>query len=1106
MLEQISSEDDFQVIGRLAVIFKLTGEEQILEALACQKKERERGRHIFLGEALLECGAITREQLDTLLLAQSFLKTRARDRRLARMLPYWGAECNQELDLAFQNQLEQFKGTKNIQPLAHILATMENMPGSAFPGNHRSQPGQGFMDTLLSRFVFERLMATLLTDFLNAEGDEIDLSIDRALETIGGFANADRGFVFLISEDGRQIDNTHEWCSQRVSPQKPHWQKLPTTAFPTWMKKLNRLESIILPYADAGSFGTEDEIRFLSSRGVESLVLEPIACAESLIGFVGMESVLEPKDWSEEIPTILEVAAGIFSTALEKRQVQTALKSSKKRYRTLIEAIQDTIFTLDQQGRFTYVNTVMEKTTEYRTDQLLGHHFTKVLSPPYIPIALERFEQGQAGERVPLFEVELLCSNGFRVAVELNLATILDADGQPAGRLGVARDITERKQSENALRKSKARLRHIYENAPIIMHSIDENGFIRDVNRKWTEETGYEKHEVIGRRCDFLLADEAAGNELGEHLARMWSTGSIRDVPSRYVKKDGSLMDVLLNGAAAEDVFGLKTSIITVRDVTESNRIQKRMARRLEYEKTIADISSHFVGVQEIDQAIDVALAGMKKYLSATAVFLYLPSHDTERVYCIHDLPSDRVGAGREKLTDLSSLGHLLNDPSFQQGEPLVISDIHQMSDDALRQFMAVREVQSLLLQPVIIRRKVIGFLGAMILSKSHRWSPSESELLGLSSVLIANAFDIKETEQKTQRAYQELDSIYRSSLGGLRVVDNDFNVIQINDSLAKMIDMPREQAIYSKCFEILPGPHCHTEQCTLARIKRNEVLKGEEVVKRSATDRELIVLSSAAPFYDSEGKLVGMVQDLHDVTDRKRFESIAEAVDSMNNIGYIFSGIRHEIGNPINSIKMTLNVLRNNIDNFPQEKILKYIDRANCQIFKMESLLKSLKSFSMFEKPFIQQVSPAAFVDDLIDLVKEDFSLRNIEVSSTITPKADLVQVDPHALQQILLNVLTNASDALEGRASPKIIFSFQKIGQLGRLSIEDNGRGMSEMEKQSLFKPFCTSKPHGTGLGLVIAKKMLAAMECAISIQSREGLGTTVSIYIPVEKNHGQ
>ena len=237
----------------------------------------------------------------------------------------------------------------------------------------------------------------------------------------------------------------------------------------------------------------------------------------------------------------------------------------------------------------------------------------------------------------------------------------------------------------------------------------------------------------------------------------------------------------------------------------------------------------------------------------------------------------------------------------------------------------------------------------------------------------------------------------------------------------------------------------------------------------------------------------------IRDITESARLESIAEAVNAMDNITYIFSGIRHEIGNPINSIKMTLSVLKNNLDRYSETTVREYIDRTLTEIVRVEYLLKSLKSFSMFEKLIIQDVNLPDFINLFQSLVVSDLQKSGINLNITVSPKAQWARADPRALQQVMLNLIANAADALAGRDDPRIQISTVKKDGLIWIDVEDNGVGIPSEAQKNLFKPFYTTKPNGTGLGLVITKKMLANMYSRIGVMSQEGKGTTVTISIP-------
>jgi signal transduction histidine kinase len=236
----------------------------------------------------------------------------------------------------------------------------------------------------------------------------------------------------------------------------------------------------------------------------------------------------------------------------------------------------------------------------------------------------------------------------------------------------------------------------------------------------------------------------------------------------------------------------------------------------------------------------------------------------------------------------------------------------------------------------------------------------------------------------------------------------------------------------------------------------------------------------------------------IRDITENVRLQSIAEAVNAMENINYIFSGIRHELGNPINSIKMTLSVLKNNLDTYSPATIQEYVDRTLAEILRVEYLLKSLKSFSMFENPSIQDVNLPEFLDFFQSLVVGDLEKSGIKLNIKVSPEAKWVRADSRALQQVMLNLIANAADALENSDKPVITISAVKKDGLVWIDVEDNGVGIPSDDQKNLFKPFYTTKPHGTGLGLVIARKMLAKMNSRIGVISREGIGTTVTISI--------
>jgi signal transduction histidine kinase len=235
------------------------------------------------------------------------------------------------------------------------------------------------------------------------------------------------------------------------------------------------------------------------------------------------------------------------------------------------------------------------------------------------------------------------------------------------------------------------------------------------------------------------------------------------------------------------------------------------------------------------------------------------------------------------------------------------------------------------------------------------------------------------------------------------------------------------------------------------------------------------------------------------DITEKTRLQAIAEAVNTMDNLGFIFSGIRHELGNPINSIKTTLTVCKKNLPGYSREAVNEFLDRMLSDIGRVEVLLKDLKNFSMYEYPECRRVHLASFMDNLLTMVGHDLSLHEIRIKTFFGADAEYGLFDPRALQHVMLNILANASDALQASALPEISIRTLKTDDRIIIKVRDNGCGIPEEQKKHLFQPFSTTKVHGTGLGLVIVKKMMVKMNGTIEIESREQVGTTITLSLP-------
>ena len=353
------------------------------------------------------------------------------------------------------------------------------------------------------------------------------------------------------------------------------------------------------------------------------------------------------------------------------------------------------------------------------------------------------------------------------------------------------------------------------------------------------------------------------------------------------------------------------------------------------------------------------------------------------------------------------------------------------------------------------------------------------------------------------------LAAAVESTADAMTVTGLDGKIQYVNESFENITGITKKEALGTNIKDMdrkNPGPdYFHFGKAFDDTIRTGSPWTG----RFSMTGKNGVLLQleeTIAPVRDRSGKVTNVVVIDRDITEKLRLESIAEAVNTMDNIGYVFSGIRHEIGNPVSSIKMALSVLKNKLEGGCNRQVVDtYLDRAISELARMEYLLKMLKSFNVHESPELKDINTVSFTNNFKSLVSEDFKNKGISVGVYVQPEARYCRADPRALQQVMLNIMTNAADALKDRPAPRIDIKILKMAGNILIHIEDNGCGMTPDQLKDAFRPFYTTKPEGTGLGLMLARKMITRMNGTVEISSELGVGTAVDIFIP-EGTHGK
>ena len=424
---------------------------------------------------------------------------------------------------------------------------------------------------------------------------------------------------------------------------------------------------------------------------------------------------------------------------------------------------------------------------------------------------------------------------------------------------------------------------------------------------------------------------------------------------------------------------------------------------------------------------------------------------------------------------------------------------LHKQAEnhDKKEQNLLQREgIKTLLLIPLMVKSELWGIIGLNRRDTATIFSQQQINSLRF----IANIMAITISNQHDRSERDRLVTVVEQSSDCIIIINNSGHILYANPACEQVTGFSPDEII-GKSIKRLYAPSVRK---TVWNQVKGALLKGEGWNGQFANYRKDNTLYEEemhiSPVYNHEGGVANQVIIKRNITEEKRLESIAEAANLMDNIGFIFSSIRHELGNPINSIKVSLSVLESNLETYETADIKRFISRSLSDIGRVEYLLKTLKNFSVFERPYMEPTDMRALLDKLLQLTEKDLSRQDVTLRIEHPPKPLIGLIDPRAFLQVLLNLITNAVVALEGIDDKQITISMsgEQNGQI-TFNLEDNGCGMEEATIKNLFRPFFTTKPEGTGLGLVIVKKMLSKMNCSIDARSWKDKGTQMQIIIP-------
>lgn len=362
----------------------------------------------------------------------------------------------------------------------------------------------------------------------------------------------------------------------------------------------------------------------------------------------------------------------------------------------------------------------------------------------------------------------------------------------------------------------------------------------------------------------------------------------------------------------------------------------------------------------------------------------------------------------------------------------------------------------------------------------------------GWFSLLTLQGF--KGTQSRLQRVRAFNDMLVGSLPVGLLATDSGGTVQVVNVAAERISGISAKELMNRKIEQVLPKELYrdileHSAEDTYSGVRSAE----REILLADGQKR--VLLLTALPVADSQGEFSGDVLLMQDITELRKLEGELRRSERFAALGKMAAGVAHELRNPLSSIKGLALLLKGKVSGDEKGR-----ETADILVQEVERLNRSIGELLDYARPGHLQLSEVRLSEVLnkaITLVAVDAKDLAIELSVDLPEDGDLVHVDEDKMNQVFLNLLLNAIQAMPDGGELKIIMKAEAAGV--DCEILDNGIGVSEENLSKVFDPYFTTKSDGNGLGLALSAKIVEEHGGSIALSSVEGEGTKVRLFLP-------
>ena len=778
-----------------------------------------------------------------------------------------------------------------------------------------------------------------------------------------------------------------------------------------------------------------------------------------------------PEKSYNEINTL---AAGFQSMSRAVNERETSIAERESRFRNLVNSIEGVVWEYDlEKNVFLFVSRHCEA--------ILGSHYQQWLDSPDFwkkhihpddrQWVSDYFDGLSLGRLMPQFEFRMLNQDGRQLWVRNMVNVVRDPNGTTR-MYGVIIDITDRKNSEIALRNSEIRFRSLVEQAAdaIVIH--DQHGNIIEVNERACQSLGYSRDELVN-----LHVDDIDDTHDPAQYVSLWNTvrhGETITLESTHRRKDGSTfpVEIRLGSFTFED---RPLFLALVRDVTERRKA---------------------------DAALRESEERFRNYFELGLIGMSLRDRDGKFVQ-FNDRLCEIVGYEREEMRNKTwfDLTHPDDmEESIRDNEKLINGEIRRLSKEK-RYIRKNGEV-------VYVSISALGIKNAR----------------GAVDYTIAVAEDItarKTTEKALKESEEQVRLLLNSTAEGIYGIDLEGNCTFCNPSAVKMLGYDSENDLLDRNMHMTihhttkSGEPIEQSDCLICRTMHDQdsIQTDEEIFWRA--DGTWFNTEYWAHPIEKNGELIGTVVTFHDVTERKLMQKQSIRTAQLASLGELAAGVAHEINNPINGVINYAQILINRLAKSGLETDL--AARIMKEGERIAVIVRDLLFFAREGGPEVNKADVRNVLAESLSLTEAQIRKEGILLKTDFKENLPIIMTRAQQIQQLFLNILSNSRHALnekfplhdEGKVIEISAHSINKRGkEFVQVTFKDYGTGIPAAMLDKVMNPFVTTKPAGvgTGLGLSISHEIVGNHKGEIRITSQEGEWTEVTIELPAADRDGK